>query len=96
MRATDELTDAARLRAAPRAVALALPGGRAHQDEGRGTAEGHFRLVDETPSLSEAADRSSRVAAELCCTQTRTHTHTIPFQLWAITTAEKAHCQGQM
>lgn len=36
------LTDAARLRAAPRAVALALPGGRAHQDEGRGATKGHF------------------------------------------------------
>lgn len=71
-----KLTDAAWLRATPGAVALAQSGRCAHQDEGRGAAEGHFRLVDETSSLPETTDRSSRVAAELCCT----HTHTILFQ----------------
>lgn len=75
-----KLTDAAWLRATPGAIALAQSGRRADQDEGRGAAEGHFRLVDETSSLPETADRSSRVAAELCCTGGRTHTHTILFQ----------------
>lgn len=61
------LTNAARLRAAPGAVAFAEPGRRADQDERRGAAEGDLRLVDEAPPLPETARRSSGVAAKLGC-----------------------------
>lgn len=61
------LTNAARLRAAPGAVAFAESGRRADQDERRGAAEGDLRLVDEAPPFPETARWSSGVTAKLGC-----------------------------
>lgn len=64
------ITDAARLTPAPGAVALTKSGCCANQNEGRGTSEGHFWLIDETAPLPETSDWGPRVTTKLSCRQT--------------------------